>query len=141
MSQQVIQTTYAQQVMQYAGVGQIHLGGFHLSFAKVGMPGRQAKSHKGPLQDIQVARHSFVAHTQRTRQLTSIPGLPVIVGEHGPEATQGDCGKVDTQLWQIAFEIGAYESVTPFATSSQIGLQQCAREPPTQPASIYPVSA
>ncbi len=65
----------------------------------------------------------------------------MIVGEHGPETTQGYCGKVDAQLWQIAFEIGADESVALCATSGLVGGQQRVREPSSQPAGIEPAGA
>ena len=98
-----------QQPMQQAGVADVHLRAFHLALARIGVPRLQAAHHECRFQRIQIAAHRMMRNTEGAAEFAAVPDLPVVVGQHGPEAVQRRGRHVDVQLRDVALQKRAHE--------------------------------
>ena len=113
MTYENVKVRKAQQAVEHPRVAQVDFWGFDLSFPNVLIPRLELADHKRPSKDIEVGTHRFIRQTHSAGQFRSIPDLPMIMGQHGPEATHRRCGNPDTQLWNVAFQEGTKKSLAP----------------------------
>lgn len=115
-----IHSSHCDKVIHMAGTATMPSArGLDLPFPRVFVPGNESKCHIRAFEDVQVAPCRLVAYSQGARQFAAVPGLAVIVRQHGPETAQSEGRKANTQLRQIAFQIGADEGFAPIPAQSR----------------------
>ena len=110
---QVLHLFQAQQEVQDAAVAQADLGRLDEALAQVLEPGRQHPDHEGARQQVPVVVHRGDAHVHRARQLRGVPGLPVVVRQHPPEAAQRLGRDLRAQPRDVPLQEGARERLHP----------------------------
>jgi hypothetical protein len=78
-----------EQTVEHPRIPKVNFRRFHLAFPDILMPRLELPDHKSSGQDIEIRAHGLVGQSHGATQLRGIPGLSVIVGQHGPEAMQG----------------------------------------------------
>src|SRR3990170_4817124 len=68
------------------------------------MPGPQLPNHEKGGQQIEVSPHRGLGNAQRSGGIRRFPDLPVIMGEHRPEAEQRGGRDRDAELRQVPFK-------------------------------------
>ena len=92
MADQRVKIWNIEQAVENPGVPKVYLRRFHLAFSDILMPRLKLPHHKGPGQDIEIRTHGFIGNSHGPTQLGGVPGLSVIVSQHGPETAQGRRG-------------------------------------------------
>src|SRR5664279_2083480 len=139
MRVQLILIANIEQLVQKTTVGKIDLGRLDLSLAQVLVPRLEHADHEGRNHVIEVAANGGVAHTERTRKLGAVPGLAVVVREHGPESAQDRRRHANAKLREITFKEVSHEVATPFEAGSIGGRQECAWKTTAQPKAVEKV--
>lgn len=102
-----------QQGVQQAAVPDVNLGGFGLTLADVFMPWRQPPDDLGTGEEVKIVTQGFIVGTEGAGEFGAVPGLTVIVGQHGPEPEHGFGTDGDPGLGQIPFQKGSDEILPP----------------------------
>ena len=110
---QVLHLFQPQQEVQDAAVAQVDLGRLDEALAQVLEPGRQHPDHERPRQQIAVVVHRGDAHVHRAPQFRGVPGLPVVVRQHPPEAAQRLGRDLRAQPRNVPLQEGARERLHP----------------------------
>ena len=134
MRLQVRQGAQLKQSMQNAAVANIDLGSLDLPFTDILEPGRKDSDHVGTGENIQIPASRVFGGAKRPGKLRCIPDLTMVMGDHGPETSQGFCGNGNTELRNIPFEKRSDEVIAPGNAGRIIVGQKGPRKPATQPA-------
>jgi hypothetical protein len=122
-----------EQRVEQARVGQVDLGRLDLALREVLLPGSQAPDHERGDKHVEVVAHGLVRDAERASQLTAVPGLPMVVGDHRPEATHGVCADVQPEMRQVTFEVGARELLSPAKARAVVSGEERSRKATSQP--------
>ena len=76
---------YAEQRVEDSGVSQVGFGAFDEAFAHVFEPGWKEAHHEGSREDVGVVADGLVGEAEGSGYLGGVPGVGVVVSEHGPE--------------------------------------------------------
>jgi hypothetical protein len=90
--------------VQNAAVTQVDLGGLHLSFAQILVPGLELPHHEKIGQEIEVAANGGFGHPHGASWVGRFPDLTMVVGEHGPESQQRRRRNRDSQLRDVPLQ-------------------------------------
>ena len=71
------------------------------------------RTRKAPRHEVEVAAHRGLADPQRARRFRRIPDLAVIVGEHAPEAADGERTRAESKLRKVALDGELHEGFAP----------------------------
>jgi hypothetical protein len=74
--------------MEQAGVLHEDLGGPHLAFRDVGMPGRKLAQDESIRQEIEIPADAALPDAEGPGDLGAVPCLGVVMRHHRPEAAQ-----------------------------------------------------
>ena len=113
MREDVLARRQAEQRVQHARVGDVCLRRAHLSLADVLVPWLELPDHEDGRQEIEIAPHRRVGDAERPAELGSIPDLSVPMGEHRPEAAQGEWRDGASEVGYVAREERPDEAVAP----------------------------
>lgn len=90
--------------MEQSRVAHIDLGCFDLALLDVLKPRRQTPHHERAGQDIEVSASRLFVDTERSGELRTIPRLPVVVGDHGPETSERGWGDENAKQREITLQ-------------------------------------
>ena len=113
MSDEVGVRTEVEQAVQQTAIGNIDFGGFDLTFSQIFKPRLKLPDDQGGAQGVEITPHGRMPDAKGAGQFGAVPYLTVIVGQHGPEALQGDRRHANTKLGQVSFQKGADEILPP----------------------------
>jgi len=100
--------------MQDTAILDIDFRGFDLPFGEVLVPGQELIYHQGRGQAVKIPPDCGVSDSEGTCKLRGVPGLAVVMGQHGPEPSYGVGADMDAKLREIFFKEGADIALTPF---------------------------
>ncbi len=125
--------SHAHQRVQQPGVAEIDLRRFHLALAQVLVPGLQLAHHQGLGQRIEIAPHGRLGDAERARRIGGVPGLPVVMRQHAPEAQHCRGGDVDAKLRQVDLDMAGDGARAPcqavIVRCGQPGARKAAAQP------------
>jgi hypothetical protein len=137
VAQDGIEVVQPEQGMHEAAVAHIDLGSTHEAFAHVAAPGGQAPHQHEVAQQVDVAAHRLAADAQRAGQPGLVQQLSLVVGQHGPQATQGAAGNPRAQRGYVSFQVGGDEGVAPGQAGCVAFGQPGQREAAAQPQPVH----
>jgi hypothetical protein len=116
------------------------LGDLDQAFADVAVPRRETTHEEQVHQQVEVGGDRLPVDGQRARQGGGVEQAALLVSEHRPEPAQGFRGDARTELWNVAFQVGANEIHAP-AQAGGVGLsQQAVRETTAQPKRVQTIA-
>ena len=141
VAQNGIQVLQAQQSMNDAAVAHVHLGCTDQTFTDISTPCGQAAHQHQVAEQIDIPTDGLSADGQGSCQFRLVKQLPLVMGQHGPQAPQ--CGRRNprAQHWNIFFQISGDERFSPTETLNIIGRHPRQRKPTPNPQGIDAVGA
>ena len=90
--------------MQQPAVGDVDPAGLDDALSQILPPRAQLADDIRAGHDVQVAADRGVSKPKSASQLGSVPGLPMIVGQHCPEVMKEPGRQGDTEAGQVPFD-------------------------------------
>ncbi len=101
------------EAMENSGIPEIYLGRLDLAFADIFVPGLQLAYHESSCQDVEIGSDCFIGKSHGAAEFRGIPGLAVIMGKHGPEASHSCRSDGNAEMRDILGQEGADEAFPP----------------------------
>src|SRR3990172_351988 len=92
--------------MEYARIPDKYFRRLHQPLTHIFKPWWQLPHQESPAQNIEVFSGCIFLCAQRSRKISSVPNLTVVVGYHDPETLEGTGRNANTELRNIPFEKG-----------------------------------
>ncbi len=122
--------------VQESAVAEVDFWGFDLALSDVFKPGRKDSHHIGAREDVEVTSRGVLGGAEGSGELRRVPNLTVVMGNHGPKASEGFGRDRDAKLGDIAFEKSSDKVATPGHARSIIGGKKRQRKTAAEPELI-----
>ena len=123
----------SQQRMHDAAVADEDFRRTDLALPDIREPRLQLTDHERSSEDVQMALDRRVSFAERSADLGRVPDLPVVVGQHHPQAAQGRRRNLHAELGNVALEKRADEVLPPAHALAVVAGQEGARKTAPQP--------
>ena len=133
MAGELVVLRQAEQGMEQAGVAHVDLRRLHLTLLQVLEPRRQHPDQERPGEHVEIPARRALVRPERPGELGRVPDLPVVMGDHRPEAAQRRRRNRDAELRDVPFEKRPDEALAPQRRSGQVGREIRARKAAPQP--------